>query len=273
MGKMFHQVLLARGVPTQMVIYPDEGHGIRQPKHQVDVLQRTLAWFATHDTSAPVKVITLGDSITKGVRGGVTAEETFASRVQSALREQGIAAEVTNVGIGGERTDQALLRLDKDVIAKRPRIVTIMYGTNDSYVDQGQSESRLTEHEYRDNLVQVVERLRRSGIQPVLMTEPRWSAAATTNGVGEHPNLRLAKYHERCRDVAQELNVPLIDHFAHWTEKEKAGQDLRAWTTDTCHPNPAGHEQLADLITLEIVKIVVEPSNAGKATPLRAHLP
>ena len=49
MGQMFHQALVARDVPTQMVIYPDEGHGIRQPKHQVDVLKRTLAWFAEHD--------------------------------------------------------------------------------------------------------------------------------------------------------------------------------------------------------------------------------
>ena len=49
MGRMFHQALLARGVPTQMVIYPDECHAIRQPKHQVDILRRTLAWFAAHD--------------------------------------------------------------------------------------------------------------------------------------------------------------------------------------------------------------------------------
>jgi dipeptidyl aminopeptidase/acylaminoacyl peptidase len=49
MGQMFHQALLARKVPTQMVIYPDEGHGIRQPRHQEDVLRRTLAWFEKHD--------------------------------------------------------------------------------------------------------------------------------------------------------------------------------------------------------------------------------
>jgi dipeptidyl aminopeptidase/acylaminoacyl peptidase len=49
MGRMFYQSLLARGVPTVMVIYPDEGHGIRQPLHREDVLRRTLAWFAEHD--------------------------------------------------------------------------------------------------------------------------------------------------------------------------------------------------------------------------------
>jgi acyl-CoA thioesterase-1 len=259
MGKMFHQALLSRGVPTQMVIYPDEGHGIKQPKHQVDVLQRTLAWFARHDVTAPVKIITLGDSITKGVRTGVSAEQTFAARIQATLRERGIAAEVTNVGIGGERTDQALLRLDKEIIAKEPQIVTIMYGTNDSYIDPGQKESRLTEHEFRDNLMQLVERLRRAGIKPILMTEPRWSAAATANGIGEHPNLRLEKYVRHCRDVAKELNVPLVDHFAYWTKQEKEGQDLDAWTTDTCHPNPLGHKHLAGLILPEIAKIAAPP--------------
>ncbi|MGH7138573.1 MAG: prolyl oligopeptidase family serine peptidase, partial [Pirellulales bacterium] len=49
MGKMFYQSLLARRIPTGMVIYPDEGHGIRQPRHQADVLRRVLAWFAEHD--------------------------------------------------------------------------------------------------------------------------------------------------------------------------------------------------------------------------------
>jgi dipeptidyl aminopeptidase/acylaminoacyl peptidase len=49
MGRMYHQSLLSRGVPTEMVIYPDEGHAIRQPRHQADVLRRVLAWFALHD--------------------------------------------------------------------------------------------------------------------------------------------------------------------------------------------------------------------------------
>jgi dipeptidyl aminopeptidase/acylaminoacyl peptidase len=49
MGKAFYQSLVARNVPTQMVIYPDEGHGIRQPRHREDVLRRVLAWFERYD--------------------------------------------------------------------------------------------------------------------------------------------------------------------------------------------------------------------------------
>jgi dipeptidyl aminopeptidase/acylaminoacyl peptidase len=49
MGLAFHKALAARNVATQMVIYPDEGHGIRQPRHREDVLRRVLAWFAKSD--------------------------------------------------------------------------------------------------------------------------------------------------------------------------------------------------------------------------------
>jgi dipeptidyl aminopeptidase/acylaminoacyl peptidase len=37
--------LKRRGVETVLVRYPREGHGLREPKHRVDALERTLAWF------------------------------------------------------------------------------------------------------------------------------------------------------------------------------------------------------------------------------------
>src|SRR5439155_10060413 len=67
---------------------------------------------------SPLRIITLGDSITRGVRSRVVANETFAALLEVELRKTGRAVEVLNVGLGGERTDGALARLDKDVIAQ-----------------------------------------------------------------------------------------------------------------------------------------------------------
>lgn len=50
MGRAYYQALKARGVSTGLVVYPNEGHGIRQPKHREDVLQRVLDWFAHHES-------------------------------------------------------------------------------------------------------------------------------------------------------------------------------------------------------------------------------
>lgn len=188
-------------------------------------------------------IVTLGDSITKGVRSGVTAEQTFSAVVAERLKSEGIAATVVNLGIGGERTDQALQRLE-EVFAQRPRVVTVMYGTNDSYVDRGQTESRLTRDAYRANLKQIVAELLRRGIEPILMTEPRWGLGAK-NGLDEDPNLRLSPFMDACREVARECGVPCVDHFGEWSEAESKGRKLAEWTTDLCHPNPQGHEVLA----------------------------
>ena len=122
--------------------------------------------------------------------------------------------------------------------------MTIMYGTNDSYVDPGKNESRISVDAYRENLRQIVARLKDAGIKPLLMTEPRWGAAARANGVGEHPNVRLERYMQACRKVAAETQTPLVDHFSVWSDREAKGQDLGQWTTDQCHPNPAGHRVL-----------------------------
>jgi lysophospholipase L1-like esterase len=79
----------------------------------------------------------------------------------------------------------------------------------------------------------------------VLMTPPRWADDAAPDGQGENPNVRLEPYVAACREVARLWRLPLVDHYAHWTEARQRGTDLRTWTTDGCHPNPAGHEVLA----------------------------
>jgi dipeptidyl aminopeptidase/acylaminoacyl peptidase len=41
----YWHALKAMNVPTSLVIYPDEGHGIRAPEHILDLRNRTVAWF------------------------------------------------------------------------------------------------------------------------------------------------------------------------------------------------------------------------------------
>jgi dipeptidyl aminopeptidase/acylaminoacyl peptidase len=36
------------GVKTQLIVYPDEGHGFQNPAHKRDLLQRTIRWFDTY---------------------------------------------------------------------------------------------------------------------------------------------------------------------------------------------------------------------------------
>jgi lysophospholipase L1-like esterase len=213
------------------------------------------------ENAKKLTIITLGDSITKGVRREVTAEQTFTSLLQNLLKEEGVTAQVINSGIGSERADQALKRLEKSAIDKKPDIVTIMYGTNDSYVDRGKTESRLSLQQYRSNLQELVTRQRKVNIVPVLMTEPRLGNTARKNGLGEHPNLRLEQFVSVCRNVAEQMHVPLVDNYKYWTDHAKNNKsDIGVWTTDQCHPNPHGHK----IITKTILPVLLQTIRKDK---------
>ena len=41
------------GVDTVMIRYPREGHGIREMKHIVDIIDRSIAWYEKQFDGAP----------------------------------------------------------------------------------------------------------------------------------------------------------------------------------------------------------------------------
>jgi dipeptidyl aminopeptidase/acylaminoacyl peptidase len=43
--RQFYRGLKRYDVPADLVIYPREGHGLREEKHQIDMLTRILDWF------------------------------------------------------------------------------------------------------------------------------------------------------------------------------------------------------------------------------------
>lgn len=217
-------------------------------------------------------IVTLGDSITKGVRPGVKPQETFASLVEASLRSEGLLIKVINVGIGGERTDQALKRLGKDVLSHKPVVVTIMYGTNDSYIDSGKDVPRLPIEQYQANLEKIVDDLRAGGAIPVLMTEPRFGMTANKNGVGQNPNVSLERYVQVCRAVAKSKEVPLVDNHEQWMAIESKGDDPGKLTTDQCHPNPEGHKVLAAAI-LPVLKEALAASSRARAKTAELQKP
>jgi len=45
----FYSALKHYGAPVEMVVYPREPHGIGEYAHQIDLLNRVLAWFKQHD--------------------------------------------------------------------------------------------------------------------------------------------------------------------------------------------------------------------------------
>jgi len=49
----FWHALRARHVPTQLVVYPNEGHMFADPVHRSDMMERVAEWFARYLPPAP----------------------------------------------------------------------------------------------------------------------------------------------------------------------------------------------------------------------------
>jgi len=49
----FHQALIAAGVETELVLYPQEGHGVRATPARIDMAERALAFFDSHLNGGP----------------------------------------------------------------------------------------------------------------------------------------------------------------------------------------------------------------------------
>jgi len=89
MGRMFHEALRARGVPTEMVVYPGEGHGIRQPHAQErSLLEAVYPLVRTGDVWVADR-----NFCTLGLLWGILGRGGFF-----VLRQHG--------GLGGERLGQ-----------------------------------------------------------------------------------------------------------------------------------------------------------------------
>jgi dipeptidyl aminopeptidase/acylaminoacyl peptidase len=52
-GQQFYRGLKHYGVPCEFVLYPREGHGPQEEKHQIDVLQRVVRWCDSHVKDSP----------------------------------------------------------------------------------------------------------------------------------------------------------------------------------------------------------------------------
>ncbi len=209
------------------------------------------------------QIITMGDSITNGIRQGVGHSETYTYYLEQFLRTAGKRVQITRSGIHGETSEGAVRRLEASILLRKPDLVLIMYGTNDAYIDTCQDEldrtARLPLAQYNKNMESIVRRLLDTGIRPVLMTPITMGDFSCVRlGIyrkqGINFNLRL--YAQSLRVLADKYRLPLVDHFQIWESIGKKGGNINFWLSDGVHPNVAGNRFIARTIYRVLVRLL-----------------
>jgi len=201
-------------------------------------------------------IVAFGDSITKGFRddGSLVEEQTFRHLLQKALDEESdLEWKVINAGVGGNTTDDALKRIDADVLDHNPDYVTIMFGVNDasllSFPDfRERHEPRVPLDRFERNLETIIEKIGKVGALQILMTPcPMGKKHPYRDSPpyrGRDMNFMLRDYAEAVRKIAREVGLPLLDVW----EKFMEGGDPDKLLLDGVHPNADGHRVIADML-------------------------
>jgi len=206
----------------------------------------------------PVKIACLGDSVT-GVYYHTGGRRAYPEMVAVALEQVYPQAKITviNAGISGHTTQDALKRLQTDVLDHKPDLVTVMFGLNDMV--------RVPLADYQTNLKTIVEKCRGIGAEVML---------CTPNSViesGGRPTAKLVEYCKAMKDVGQLVDAPVCDCYA--AHEDLRRRDSLAWRlvmSDAIHPNMDGHKLNAVAICRAISGRDV---SLGTAAPLQPAIP
>ncbi len=207
----------------------------------------------------PVRIVCIGDSIT-GVYYHSGGRRAYPEMLQLALQQLYPQAQLTvkNAGISGDTTTGGLKRLERDVLAHKPHLVTIMFGMNDlvgTPVDV-----------FKKNLREMIARCQKSGAEVALCTQN--SIVETP----QRPSARLAEFTQAIRDVAKDEALVVADCFAAFEAVHAA--DAAEWNlllSDTIHPNMAGHKLFAETLAHAITGRTVSLRDIGPPTPALQH--
>lgn len=212
---------------------------------------------------APQIICCLGDSVTHGCfdvylneSGNIDTVyapwDGYAALLERRLRElyPAAAVNVLNAGISGDSAPGALARLERDVLSRRPEMVTVNLALNDSMNPDVENGLRT----YAAAMGEIMDRVLDSGAECMLVTpnfmcsyvscslvEEELRAVARDASRVQNEGI-LARYVETARREAALRGVPVADAFARWEALGRAGVNTtRMLSNHINHPAREAH--------------------------------
>lgn len=176
-------------------------------------------------------LVCFGDSITARHEG--FTEPMLTSKIAERLP----TINVINAGVPGHNTNDALSRIEQDVLSHQPHFVTVLFGANDAGKKRPVDLSTFTEN--MRTIVRFIGPYKTILITPSPVDEQK--QADRTNNL-------LGQYAQAVKNVALELNCHLIDFYRHFLSQSDYQTKLKGIEDDGLHFGEAGYELLSELI-------------------------
>jgi lysophospholipase L1-like esterase len=186
------------------------------------------------------RIVFLGDSITE--------QQLYTNQTEAYLSGRFPELELAffNAGWSGDTAPGGAKRLERDVLALKPSVVTVCYGMNDGGYQAPNADILAR---FADGMAALVARLKRAGIRVVLLTPGNVD-------IDSNPNLAACDYGrqglrvlaDHVLELARREGLPVADIHRLMGEaqaKAKAADPRFTFAPDGFHPDPAGHLVMA----------------------------
>jgi lysophospholipase L1-like esterase len=198
------------------------------------------------------KVIFFGDSITQAAvnKGG------YIDLIQNTINQSNLQDqyELIGAGIGGNKVYDLYLRLDDDVLAKKPDVVFIYIGVNDVW-HKVSSGTGTDQDKFEKFYQALIKKIKAIGAQVIVCTPA--VIGEKKNGENNQDS-DLDKYSASIRKIANEFKLPVIDLRKIFTQYDKDNnpQDTSKGilTVDGVHLNDKGNALVAEKMWMELSK-------------------
>ena len=185
--------------------------------------------YRKNSTENCFRILILGDSLTEGY--GVSAQQAFPTLLEKKLNDEfssdkNRSYEIINAGISGSTSSGGVSRIEW-LLKSKPDFLILALGGNDGL-------RGVPVEETKNNLEKIILAAKSKDI-PTLLA-----------GMKMPPNYGIEytrEFSKQFEDLANQENVPLIPFLL-----EGVGGEPAMNLPDRIHPNPAGHQKIAETV-------------------------
>ena len=208
--------------------------------------------LAMHQTK-PLKVIFFGDSITQAGVGPTG----YITKMTEMLKSKGQDSqfELFGAGIGGNKVYDLYLRLEDDVLSKKPDVVFIYVGINDVW-HKASSGTGTDADKYVKFYEALIKKMKAQNIRVIVCT-PTVIGERNDNSNAQDGDLN--QYSKLIREIATRNNLELCDlrkYFGDYLLKNNPeNKEKGVLTSDRVHLTEEGNKFLAERMMEALVKV------------------
>ena len=190
--------------------------------------------YRKNSTENSFRILILGDSLTEGY--GVSAQQAFPSLLEKKLNDEfssdkNRSYEIINAGISGSTSSGGVSRIEW-LLKSKPDFLILALGGNDGL-------RGVPVEETKNNLEKIILAAKSKDI-PTLLA-----------GMKMPPNYGIEytrEFSKLFEDLANQEDVPLIPFLL-----EGVGGNPAMNLPDRIHPNPAGHQKIAETVFQNLI--------------------